>query len=49
MVLGVAEWLSKKLGWNVRSIRILFVVSVIFFGIGIGVYLILWLVMLLSK
>ncbi|MDE5422641.1 PspC domain-containing protein [Ancylomarina sp. DW003] len=49
MILGVAGWLSGKLGWDVKFIRIAFVVSVLFFGAGIGLYLILWLVKMFSK
>ena len=49
MILGVSEWLSGKLGWNVSYIRIAFVVSVLFFGAGIGLYLILWVVKMFSK
>ncbi|QNR23591.1 PspC domain-containing protein [Croceimicrobium hydrocarbonivorans] len=44
MVLGVAEWLSFKLGWDVSIIRIAFVIAFIFYGTGLGLYLILWLV-----
>ena len=49
MILGVSEWLSGKLGWKTSHIRIGFVVAVIFAGFGIGLYLILWIVKLLSK
>ena len=49
MILGVSEWLSNKLGWNTTYIRIAFVVGVLFFGIGLGLYLILWLVKMFSK
>ena len=49
MILGVSEWLSGKLGWKISHIRIAFVVSVLFFGFGIGLYLILWLVKMFSK
>ncbi len=49
MILGVASWLSEKLGWDVSLIRIAFVILVLFFGTGIGFYLILWIVKLLSK
>jgi phage shock protein PspC (stress-responsive transcriptional regulator) len=49
MILGVSEWLSGKLGWKTSHIRIAFVVSVLVFGAGIGLYLILWLVKILSK
>jgi phage shock protein PspC (stress-responsive transcriptional regulator) len=49
MILGVSEWLSQKLGWNVTHIRIAFVVGVLVFGVGLGLYLILWVVKLFSK
>ncbi|ETN95851.1 phage shock protein C (PspC) family protein [Zhouia amylolytica] len=49
MILGVCEWLSGKLGWNVLNIRIAFVVLFFVFGTGLGLYLILWIVKLFSK
>lgn len=49
MILGVSEWLSGKLGWSVTTIRIAFVVGVLIFGVGIGLYLILWIVKMFSK
>lgn len=49
MILGVSEWLSKKLGWNVTHIRVAFVIAFLFFGTGLGLYLILWLVKIFSK
>ena len=49
MILGVSEWLSGKLGWDVTVIRVAFVIGVLVFGVGIGIYLILWIVKLFSK
>ncbi len=49
MILGVSEWLSEKLGWDVTFIRVAFVVGVLIFGVGLGLYLILWIVKILSK
>ncbi len=49
MILGVCKWLSNKLGWDVTIIRIAFVIAALFFGTGIGLYLILWIVKILSK
>jgi phage shock protein PspC (stress-responsive transcriptional regulator) len=49
MILGVSGWLSEKLGWDTTVIRIAFVLLVLFLGTGIGLYLILWIVKLLSK
>jgi len=49
MILGVSQWLSDKLGWNVTVIRIAFVIGVFVFGVGLGLYIILWLVKMFSK
>lgn len=49
MILGVSEWLSGKLGWDVTVIRVAFVIGILVFGVGIGLYLVLWLVKLFSK
>jgi phage shock protein PspC (stress-responsive transcriptional regulator) len=48
MILGVSAWLERKTGFSATLIRIIFVVSVIFFGAGVGLYLILWLIKILS-
>jgi len=49
MILGVCEWLATKSNFTAKNIRILFVLLVLFAGLGIGAYLILWLVKILSK
>ena len=49
MILGVSGWLSGKLGWDVSIIRVAFVVGVLCFGVGLGLYLILWLVKMFSN
>jgi phage shock protein PspC (stress-responsive transcriptional regulator) len=49
MILGVSEWLSGKLGWKTSHIRIAFAVSVLLFGVGVGLYLILWIIKIFSK
>jgi len=49
MILGVSGWLGKKVGLKESYVRIGFVISVLFFGVGIGIYLILWIIKLLSK
>lgn len=49
MILGVSEWLSGKLGWDATVIRVAFVVGVLVFGVGFGLYLILWLVKMISN
>jgi phage shock protein PspC (stress-responsive transcriptional regulator) len=49
MILGVCTWLNQKLGWSITVLRFAFVISVLFFGAGLGLYLILWIVKLFSK
>ncbi|MEQ8238449.1 MAG: PspC domain-containing protein [Cyclobacteriaceae bacterium] len=49
MILGVSGWLGKKIGIKESYVRIAFVISVLFLGVGIGIYLILWVIKLLSK
>jgi len=49
MLLGVCEWLSTKSNFSAQNIRIFFVLMVLFAGFGVGLYLILWLVKVLSK
>lgn len=49
MILGVCEWLSTKTNFSVQNLRIFFVLSVLLLGFGIGLYLVLWLVKVLSK
>ncbi|GAA4852374.1 PspC domain-containing protein [Algivirga pacifica] len=49
MILGVSKWLSVKLGWSVTVIRVAFVLGVLFFGIGLAPYLILWVIKIFSK
>ena len=49
MILGVSEWLGKKINVEAKYIRIGFVLAVLLAGFGIGLYLILWIIKLLSK
>ena len=49
MILGVSEWLGNKIGAKAQHIRIAFVVAFLLAGFGLGLYLILWIVKLLSK
>ncbi|AUC21571.1 hypothetical protein BTO15_05390 [Polaribacter sejongensis] len=49
MILGVSDWLSPKINVEAKYIRIGFVVAFLFAGVGLGLYLILWIVKLLSK
>lgn len=49
MILGVSGWLGKKIGMKEQTVRILFVLSFLLMGFGLGVYLVLWLVKVLTK
>ena len=49
MILGVSGWLGEKLGWPTKNVRIAFVLAVLLAGFGVGLYLILWVVKVLSN
>lgn len=49
MILGVSDWLSPKINVEAKYIRIGFVLAVLLAGFGIGLYLILWIIKLISK
>lgn len=49
MILDVSGWLGEKLGWPAKNVRIAFVLAVLLAGFGIGLYLILWVVKVLSN
>lgn len=47
MVLGVSEWISSKMNFDVGHVRLAFIVFALL-GFGILLYLILWAVKLLN-
>lgn len=49
MIFGVCGWLASKTGWKETHIRIGFIVSTLFMGVGITIYLVLLIVKLFSK
>ena len=49
MILGVSDWLSPKLNVEAKYIRIGFVLAVLLAGFGVGLYLILWIIKLITK
>jgi phage shock protein PspC (stress-responsive transcriptional regulator) len=49
MILGIPEWLSPKINVETKYIRIDFALSVLFAGFGLRLYLILWIIKLLTK
>lgn len=49
MILGVSAWLADKMNLEPVHVRIGFVIAFFGFGVGIGLYLILWIVKILSK
>ena len=49
MILGVSPWVAEKFGLEASQVRIGFVVAFFVFGTGLLLYLVLWLVKVLSK
>ncbi|MFC2109248.1 PspC domain-containing protein [Bacteroidota bacterium] len=49
MILGVSGWLGNKIGLQEKHVRLIFVLAALFAGVGVGLYLILWIVKLLTK
>jgi phage shock protein PspC (stress-responsive transcriptional regulator) len=48
MLLGVSEWVSRKMNYEVGHIRLAFIIFALL-GFGILLYLILFVLMLLEK
>lgn len=49
VIFGVCNWLGKKFNIDVSIVRIAFVIFGLFIGSGIMLYLVLWLVKILSE
>jgi phage shock protein PspC (stress-responsive transcriptional regulator) len=49
MILGVSGWLGNKIGMKEQHVRIAFVLGVLLAGVGVGIYLICWIIKLLTK
>jgi phage shock protein PspC (stress-responsive transcriptional regulator) len=49
MVLGVSGWLGDKIGLTEKQVRLLFILAALFLGTGIGLYLILWVVKIVTE
>ena len=43
--LGVCAWLSRKTGMDVAIVRLIWVIAVLFFGVGILAYFIIFLLL----
>lgn len=48
MILGVSGWFGNKIGMKEQHVRIAFVLGFLLFGVGLALYLILWLVKILT-
>lgn len=48
MILGVSGWLGSKIGMKDSTVRVIFVLSVLLAGAGVGIYLICWILKLLG-
>ena len=45
--LGVCAWVASQVGMEAKMVRIIFLVAVLFFGIGIASYFITYLIKLI--
>jgi len=45
IIAGVCYGIAQRFGWNVTLVRVLTAVAVIFFGLSLWAYIILWIVM----
>ncbi|GAA5202221.1 PspC domain-containing protein [Microbacterium jejuense] len=43
LIAGVCAAVANRFGWNVTLVRILTVIAVIFFGLSLWAYIILWI------
>lgn len=44
VIAGVCAAIANRFGWNVTTVRVLSVVAVVFFGVPVLVYIVLWIV-----
>ena len=49
MLTGTAAGLAEYIGMDVTMMRVIFAVCTLAFGFGLGIYLITWIIMLLSE
>lgn len=49
MILGVSGWFGEKIGQKEQHVRLAFVIAFLLAGVGLGIYLILWIVKMFSK
>ena len=47
-ILGVCYWIATKYGFDLTTVRLIFVLSLIIFGSGLGIYLIIYLLLQLK-
>ena len=43
-IAGVCAAVAARFGWNVTLVRILTVIAVVFFGLSLWAYILLWIV-----
>ena len=43
-IAGVCSAVANRFGWNVTLVRILTVIAVVFFGLSLWAYVLLWLI-----
>ncbi len=48
MILGVSGWLGNKIGVKETTVRLAFLIGILFFGVGLLTYIICWFVKVLT-
>ena len=43
-IAGVCAAIANRFGWNVTLVRILALIAVVFFGLSLWIYILLWIV-----
>ena len=49
MIIGVSKWFGKKVGIEEKYMRLIFTIAIVFYGVGLGFYVALWLFKIISK
>jgi len=45
IIAGVCSGVADRFGWSVTTVRILTVIAVVFFGLSLWIYILLWILM----
>lgn len=49
MILGVSKWFGEKVGIEEKYMRLIFLIAILVYGVGLGFYIALWIFKAISK